>query len=156
MANNNMPSLAALLGLVAVAGYQNRDKISDFVKSLSGGSGAAAPSLPGAKSGGLGDLGGLTAALPGGLSGGLGGVLGGLVSHFQEKGAGDVAGSWVGTGANQPITGDQLTKVLGPDLVSKISASTGLTPDQIVSQLSAVLPQFVDHLTPQGKLPPHA
>lgn len=149
MANNNMPSLAALLGLVAVAGYQNRDKISDFVKGLSGGSGAAAvPGVPSA--------GGLTAALPGGLSGGLGGVLGGLINHFQENGAGDVAGSWVGTGTNQPISGSQLSQVLGPDLVAKISASTGLTPDQIVAQLSQVLPQVVDHMTPQGKLPPHA
>ncbi len=145
MANNNMPSLAALLGLVAVAGYQNRDKISDFVKGLSGGGGGAA-ALPG----------GSAAAASAALPGGIGGLLGGLVSHFQQNGAGDVASSWVGTGSNLPITGDQLSKVLGPDLVSKISASTGLSPHQIVAQLSQVLPQVVDHMTPQGKLPPHA
>ncbi len=129
---NNMPSLTALLGLVAVAGYQNRDKISDFVKGLSGG--AASPAA---------------AAVPGGI----GGALGGLVSHFQNNGMGDVAKSWVGTGANMPINGAQLSQVLGPDMVAKIAASTGMTPDQILAQLSTVLPQVVDHLTPGGQMP---
>ncbi len=133
MANSNMPSLTALLGLAAVAGYANRDKISDFVKGITGGSTAAAP----------------TTQIPGGLSG----ALGGLVSHMQANGAGDVANSWVGTGTNLPINGSQLTQVLGPDLVNKISSSTGLSPDQLVSQLSAILPQLVDKLTPHGQLP---
>ena len=130
--NSNLPSLGALLGLVAVAGYQNRDKISDFVKGLSGG-GAASPA----------------AAIPGGLTG----ALGGLVSHLQANGAGSAANSWVGTGNNLPITGAQLSQALGPDLVNKISATTGMTPDQIMAQLSQVLPQVVDHLTPKGQLP---
>jgi uncharacterized protein YidB (DUF937 family) len=133
--NSNMPSLGALLGLVAVAGWQNRDKISDFVKGL-GGTGDA-PASPAA------------AAIPGGLAG----ALGGLVSHMQANGAGDIAGSWVGTGANMPINGGQLSQVLGPDLVGKIAASTGLSPDQILAQLSQVLPQVVDVLTPKGQLP---
>ena len=133
--NSNLPSLGALLGLVAVAGYQNRDKISDFVKGLSGGGGASA--TPAA------------AQIPGGLTG----ALGGLVSHMQANGAGAAANSWVGTGANLPITGAQLSQALGPDLVNKISASTGMTPDQILAQLSQVLPQVVDHLTPKGQLP---
>ena len=130
--NSNLPSLGALLGLVAVAGYQNRDKISDFVKGLSGG-GAASPA----------------AAIPGGLTG----ALGGLVSHLQANGAGTAANSWVGTGNNLPISGAQLSQALGPDLVNKISATTGMTPDQIMAQLSQVLPQVVDHLTPKGQLP---
>ncbi len=130
---NNMPSLTALLGLVAVAGYQNRDKISDFVKGLTGG-GTASPAA---------------AEIPGGI----GGALGGLVSQFQNKGMGDMAKSWVGTGANLPIDGAQLSQVLGPDLVAKIAASTGMSPDQILAQLSHVLPQVVDHLTPGGQMP---
>jgi uncharacterized protein YidB (DUF937 family) len=133
---NNMPSLTALLGLVAVAGFQNRDKISDFVKGLTSG-GAAAPA------------GGVAAAIPGGL----GGALGGLVSQFQNGGMSEVANSWVGTGQNLPINGGQLSQVLGPDLVAKIAASTGLSPDQILGQLSQVLPQVVDQLTPHGQLP---
>ena len=137
MANSLSPSLTALLGLAAVAGYQNRDKISDFVKGLTGG-GTAAAATPAA-----------VHQIPGGLAG----ALGGLVSHMQANGGGDVANSWVGTGANLPINGAQLTQVLGPDLVNKISASTGLSADQLVSQLSAVLPQLIDKLTPQGQLP---
>ena len=132
---SNTTALTALLGLAAVAGYQNRDKISEFVKGLTGGGTAAAPSA--------------VQQIPGGLAG----ALGGLVSHMQGNGAGNIANSWVGTGANLPINGLQLSQVLGPDLVNKISASTGLSPDQIVAQLSAVLPQIVDHLTPQGQMP---
>ncbi len=132
MANSNMPSLTALLGLVAVAGYQNRDKISSFVEGLTGG-GAAAPA----------------AQIPGGIAG----ALGGLVSHMQANGAGAAANSWVSTGANQPINGSQLSQALGPDLVSKIAASTGMSPDQILAQLSTVLPQVVDGLTPKGQMP---
>lgn len=133
MANSISPSLTALLGLAAVAGWQNRDKIADFAKGLTGGGAAAASA----------------AAIPGGLAG----ALGGLVSHMQSNGVGDVANSWVGTGANLPINGAQLSQVLGPDMVNKISASTGLSPDQLVAQLSAVLPQLVNHLTPSGQLP---
>ena len=135
MASSISPSLTALLGLAAVAGYQNRDKISEFVKGLTGGGAAAAPSA--------------VQQIPGGIAG----ALGGLVSHMQGNGAGNIANSWVGTGANLPINGLQLSHVLGPDLVNKISAATGLSPDQLVTQLSAVLPQIVDHLTPQGQLP---
>ena len=135
MANSISPSLTALLGLAAVAGYQNRDKISDFVKGLTGG-GTTAAAAP-------------AAAIPGGLAG----ALGGLVSHLQANGAGNVANSWVGTGSNLPINGAQLSQALGPDLVNKISASTGLSPEQLLSQLSAVLPQMVNHMTPQGQIP---
>ena len=135
MAPSISPSLTALLGLAAVAGYQNRDKISDFVKGLTGG-GTAAAAAP-------------AQAIPGGLAG----ALGGLVTHMQANGAGNVANSWVGTGSNLPINGAQLSQVLGPDLVNKISATTGLSPDQLVSQLSAVLPQLIDKLTPQGQMP---
>ncbi len=130
----NMPSLTALLGLAAVAGWQNRDKIAEFAKGLSGGAAPAAVSAQ---------------AIPGGLAG----ALGGLVSHMQANGAGDVVNSWVGTGANLPINGAQLSQVLGPDMMAKITASTGLTTDQITSQLSAVLPQLINHLTPNGQLP---
>ena len=136
MANSISPSLTALLGLAAVAGYQNRDKISEFVKGLTGhGTAAAAPSA--------------VQQIPGGIAG----ALGGLVSHMQANGAGNVANSWVGTGANLPISGAQLSQILGPDLMTKITASTGMSADQITSQLSAVLPEIVNHLTPNGQLP---
>jgi uncharacterized protein YidB (DUF937 family) len=126
------PSMTALLGLAAVAGWENRDKIADFVKGLqSGGASSAAAQIPG----------------------GLGGALTGLVNHLQQNGAGNAANSWVGTGANLPITGAQLSQALGPDVMAKLTATTGLSADQLVSQLSQVLPQLVDKLTPSGQLP---
>ncbi|MDE2447293.1 MAG: DUF937 domain-containing protein [Alphaproteobacteria bacterium] len=124
-----MPSWGALLGLVAVAGYQNRDKISDFVKNLSGG--AHADQIPG----------------------GVTGSLGGLVEQMSKGGLGDVAKSWVGTGANSPINADQITQMLPPDLVSALTKQTGLTPDELLKRLTQTLPQVVDGLTPSGRLP---
>ena len=120
-----MPSWGALLGLVAVAGYQNRDKIGEFVKGLSGSTGD--PKVAGG--------------------------LGGLVTHMNQGGLGDIAKSWVGTGANSPISGDQISKMLPPNVVDMLTKQTGLTPDELVKRLQQVLPQVVDGLTPQGKVP---
>ena len=124
-----MPSWGALLGLVAVAGFQNRDKIGEFVKGLSTGTGAA--------------------QVPGGMAGGLGG----LVEQMSKGGLGEVAKSWVGTGANSPINTDQITQMLPPDLVSMLTKQTGLTPDELMKRLQQVLPQVVDALTPHGRMP---
>jgi uncharacterized protein YidB (DUF937 family) len=132
---NSMPSLTALLGLVAVAGFQNRDKIGDFVKGLTGGS-AAAPTAA-------------TAAIPGGIAG----AIGGLLEQFNQNGAGDVAGSWVGTGENAPVNGTQLQKALGPDIVAMLAKQTGMTPEDLLGRLAQTLPQVVDGLTPHGKVP---
>jgi uncharacterized protein YidB (DUF937 family) len=132
---NNMPSLTALLGLVAVAGFQNRDKIGDFVKGLTGGS-AAAPTAA-------------TAAIPGGIAG----ALGGLLEQFNKNGAGNVAGSWVGTGENAPVNGTQLQQALGPDIVAMLAKQTGMTPEDLLGRLAQTLPQVVDGLTPHGKVP---
>lgn len=133
---SKMPSLTALLGLVAVAGYQNRDKISEFVKGLGG---AAATT---------------TAAAPAAIPGGIGGALGGLLEQFTKNGQGDVAGSWVGTGQNTAINGGQLSQALGPDIVAMIAKQTGLSPEELLGRLAQTLPQVVDGLTPKGKIPP--
>jgi uncharacterized protein YidB (DUF937 family) len=139
--SNRMPSLAALLGLVAVAGYQNRDKIGEFVKNLQGGGagaaagGAAAQSLPGgAATGGLGDL----------------------IEHFRNSGLGKQADSWVSTGQNEPVDETQLGQALGPDLLDTLAQQTGLSRAELVKRLSQVLPQAVDHMTPGGSLPPRS
>jgi uncharacterized protein YidB (DUF937 family) len=132
---NSMPSLTALLGLVAVAGYQNRDKIGEFVKGLSGGH---AP----------------VAAAPAQIPGGIGGALGGLLDQFTKNGHGDVAGSWVGTGQNAAVNGGQLSQALGPDLVAMIAKQTGMSPDDLLARLAQTLPQVVDGLTPNGRIPP--
>lgn len=81
------------------------------------------------------------------------GGLGGLMDKFQQAGMGDVIGSWIGGGHNQPISGDQLGQVLGSDALSDIAAKLGVQPGEAASQLSHVLPGLVDKLTPQGEAP---
>ena len=80
------------------------------------------------------------------------GGLGGLVQAFQNKGLGEVAASWVGKGENLPISGDQLQSVLGSDMVSGLASKFGISSEQLSGQLSQMLPQVVDKLTPNGKV----
>lgn len=84
----------------------------------------------------------LTNNTPGGLSG--------LVQQFQQGGLGDVISSWVGNGQNQPISADQIQSVLGSGTIQSIAAKVGISPDQVSSELTQVLPKLVDHLTPNG------
>lgn len=136
--SNRMPSLAALLGLVAVAGYQNREKIGEFIKNMQGG--AAAPA-------------GAGQGLPGGAATG---GLGDLIDHFRNSGLAKQADSWVSTGQNEPVDERQMGQALGPDLLDTLAQQTGLSRDELVKRLSQVLPQAVDHMTPEGRLPPRS
>jgi uncharacterized protein YidB (DUF937 family) len=88
-----------------------------------------------------------------GDGGGLLSGLGGLLSKLQQGGLGDVANSWVSTGQNQPITPSQLGTALGPDIISTLAQKTGLSEQELKTQLSQVLPGIVDKLTPKGRLP---
>ncbi len=81
------------------------------------------------------------------------GGLQGLVSMFEQQGLGQVVASWVGTGQNLPVSADQLASVLGNDKVQAMAQQLGLNPQELSSQLAHLLPQVVDHLTPQGQLP---
>jgi len=74
----------------------------------------------------------------------------GLVAQFEKQGLGGVVGSWVGTGANQPISADQLHQVLGSDMVTQMAQKFGLNPQDLLQKLAANLPQAVDKLTPGG------
>jgi uncharacterized protein YidB (DUF937 family) len=85
-------------------------------------------------------------------NGELGG-LNGWVDKFNQAGLGDVLGSWIGTGANQPITSDQLSRVLGPDTLGKAASQLGMDPSQLSGQLSVILPGLIDKLTPHGSAP---
>jgi uncharacterized protein YidB (DUF937 family) len=87
------------------------------------------------------------------LVGGQSGGLGGFVQQFATKGLGDVAQSWVSTGKNLPITPDQLKSVLGSDVVKGLASKLGMDSNALTSQLSNLLPQAVDKLTPEGKIP---
>ena len=138
------PSMTALLALLAVAGYQNRDKIAEMLgKGSQAGSGGSASSLGGI----LGNLGGIGA---GGL---LGGGLGELLDRFKQSGQGQLADSWVQQGPNQSITSDQLKSTLGSDVLATIVEQTGLSEQEVLSRLSSQLPEAVDKYTPDGRLP---
>ena len=85
--------------------------------------------------------------------GGQGGGLADLAARFQQGGLGDVMNSWVGTGQNLPVSADQLGGVLGDDVIAHLSRSTGMSGGDLLGQLAQVLPQVVDHVTPDGQLP---
>jgi uncharacterized protein YidB (DUF937 family) len=90
----------------------------------------------------------------GGLGGALGGGLGGLLDRFTQSGHGPIANSWVGTGPNQPIEPTQLNNALGQTTVSDLARQAGMSEQELLAQLSRVLPGVVDKLTPNGQLPP--
>ncbi|RPI75526.1 MAG: DUF937 domain-containing protein [Ignavibacteriales bacterium] len=81
------------------------------------------------------------------------GGLNGLISKFKSQGLGDVISSWVGTQNNLPISSDQIKKVFGDDTIKSMSTKLGMDTNVLTGQLSDLLPQVVDKLTPQGKVP---
>ena len=87
-----------------------------------------------------------------GLLGGQGG-LDKMIGQFASKGLGDVIGSWVSTGKNLPVSGDQLQSVLGKDTINKLASKLGMDKGALTSQLTNLLPNVVDKLTPDGKVP---
>jgi len=147
--SRGFPSMTALLGLLAVAGYQHRDKIAEILGGIgqnrSGGTG---------QSGIGGFLGQLSESLSGTSAGGLlSGGLGELVDRFKQSGHGETAESWVGTGPNKPITPPQLEQAIGPEVLETLSKQTGLSREELLARLSRELPNAVDKYTPQGRLP---
>jgi uncharacterized protein YidB (DUF937 family) len=82
-----------------------------------------------------------------------GGGLSGVLGKLQQGGLADAAASWVGTGANQPVSGDALSSALGPDLMGQITQALGGNGQQAGNVLAQVLPGLIDQLTPQGQVP---
>jgi uncharacterized protein YidB (DUF937 family) len=72
---------------------------------------------------------------------------------MQQNGYGRQAQSWVGHGENETIPPDDLAKALGVDDIDKLTQQTGMNRDELLSGLSQHLPNFVDQLTPEGRLP---
>jgi uncharacterized protein YidB (DUF937 family) len=149
------PSMTALLGLLAVAGYQNRDKIAEFLKGHDGHGTGRSPvsgTTPGV--GGSGSLGNL---LGGVGSAGVGGLiatgLSELVEHFTKGGHGEAANSWVGQGANHAIAEADLERAIGSGTLDHLTQQTGLSRAAILSRLSRELPSAIDRYSPDGRLP---
>jgi uncharacterized protein YidB (DUF937 family) len=145
------PMTMAILGLLAYKA----------VKSFTSQPGAApaAPAAPGQSAspgGGFGDIlkGGLGTVLAGGAAGSiLSGGLGDLLKQFQQNGLGNVAKTWVDNGPNKAISTDDLAKALGGDQISTLMAHTGLSRQDLLAGLSQQLPEAVNQLTPEGRLP---
>jgi uncharacterized protein YidB (DUF937 family) len=161
--SRGFPSMTALLGLLAVAGYQNRDKIAEWLGGA--GQGAAAPGgrpqggEPAPQTGQAGGLSGMLeelrrnlggAAAPGGI---LSGGLGELIDRFRQSGQAETADSWVRTGPNQPVAPPQLERAIGPEVLDTLSRQTGLSRQELLARLSRELPDAVDKYTPDGRLP---
>jgi uncharacterized protein YidB (DUF937 family) len=76
-----------------------------------------------------------------------------VVDKLSASGLGEQVKSWVSTGPNLPISTDQIKQALGPDQLEKLALKTKLSVEEVTSHLAAALPQIVDKLTPDGKLP---
>jgi uncharacterized protein YidB (DUF937 family) len=147
------PLTMAVLGLLAYKA------VKSFTSQPS--AAPAAPAAPGTSQsagpgGGLGDIlkSGLGGLLAGGAAGGvLSGGLNDLLKQFQQSGHGDVAKSWVATGPNKAISSDDLAKALGGDQINTLMAHTGLSRQDLLAGLSQYLPEAVNQLTPDGRLP---
>lgn len=171
--------MIALLGLLAVAGYQNRDKIGEFLGRMRGDQPPGTdPTAPGAeRRGGIldglgslfgggdtnasgtrseGGIGGFLGNLFGGDNAGRDGVGGGLrdlFDRFKGNGHEDEARSWIETGPNRQISPEALEEALGEDTITELQQQTGLSRADLVARLRDVLPAAVDQLTPEGRLP---
>ena len=87
--------------------------------------------------------------LPGSILDGLGG----LIEQFQKRGFGETIDSWINEGPNKDVAPRNVSDALGGDVVDELSRRTGLSRDQVLNELSRMLPNVVDRLTPQGRLP---
>ena len=105
-------------------------------------------------SGGGNILGALLGALGGsGASGNGGNPLGGLLEMLTESGLADQAQSWVGTGENKPVSGEQIAGALPDDTLRTVAEQNGVSPEQAADQIARTLPRTVDRLTPSGEMP---
>lgn len=157
------PSMVALLGLLAIAGYQNRDKLAGMMQgatasdqpishmptddgSLHMPQSAQAEGVPG--SGMIDNLRGLLAG-GGGLAAGLAELVGRFTNPVQSA----RAQSWVGTGPNSELSREDLHDILDDETLDDLAQKTGLTRTELLTRLSAALPEAIDRMTPQGRLP---
>jgi uncharacterized protein YidB (DUF937 family) len=84
------------------------------------------------------------------------GGLGGLVEKLGQSGLSQQAASWVGCGANLPVSAEQISQALGSGPLAEMAARFGLNPQEISGKLAQYLPEAVNHLTPEGRLPDNA
>jgi uncharacterized protein YidB (DUF937 family) len=134
------PIMLGLVGLLAYRTLKGKGKLADMLGTNQAGS----------------NVGGAP------TSGGLGGVLGGgslgaglkdLLDRFRQNGQDDKVQSWVSTGANKSIAPNEIEQALGEERIQWLVEQTGMPRDQLLDGLSGELPQAIDKLTPDGRLP---
>jgi len=80
--------------------------------------------------------------------------LNGLIAALEKGGLGPQVQSWLGNGANLPITEDQLKAVLGNSQIQDFARQLGLPVDETLKLLAQYLPEIVDKASPNGTLQP--
>ncbi len=159
----------ALLATLAVAGFTHREQLGKMLGDVLGNrgqsqapgtQGAAGAAGTGQSGSGSGDLMSSLGGLLGGAGtagAGTGGVLkdglDGLLDRFRQGGHGEEAESWVKDGPNRSIDAHGLEEALGPQVIDQLQTQTGLTREELLRRLSTNLPQAVDTLTPEGRVP---
>jgi uncharacterized protein YidB (DUF937 family) len=137
------PSLLALLGVLAVAGYQNRDKLGKMLGRATGRSGP--PDEAGRAGGEARTDGSIGAVINEGLRD--------LLDRFRGAGDTETADSWVRQGPNRPVAPDRLETAVGAETIDALVEHTGLSRQEILARLTRELPDAVDRYTPEGRLP---
>jgi uncharacterized protein YidB (DUF937 family) len=159
------PITIALMGVLAYRTFKGKGRLANMLgrkpddagpsgaNPYGGNAGAPDPrSAGGGQSGGIGGL--LGGLLSGGAAGGLlSGGLNDLIKQFQQSGQGDKAQSWIAKGPNEPVSPSELERALGEERISWLMQETGLSRAELLNGLSHELPQAVDQLTPDGRVP---
>ena len=131
------PTVLAMLGLLAYRTLKGKGRLAELLQGSPTAAGATTGNAPAA-----------------GLSGGA--LLGGLrelLDRFRQSNPNSAAESWVSKGPNQPISAGELERALGGERIEWLMAQTGMTKDQLLAGLAASLPEAIDKLTPDGRLP---
>jgi uncharacterized protein YidB (DUF937 family) len=156
------PMTMAILALLAykavkhIGGGQSGTTPAPAPSPAGGGMAGGLGGGGGGLGGGLGDVlkGGLGGLLAGGAAGSvISGGLGDLLKQFQQSGHGETANSWVSPGPNKQIAPGDLANALGADQINSLMSQSGMSRDELLAGLSQHLPDVINHLTPDGRLP---
>jgi uncharacterized protein YidB (DUF937 family) len=138
------PIMLGLMGLLAYRTLKGKGRLADMLGTNQPGGNAGEASTGGGLGGGLGSvLGG----------GGLGAGLKDLLERFRQNGQDDKVESWVASGDNKSIAPNEIEQALGEERIQWLMEQTGMPRDQLLDGLSGELPQAIDKLTPDGRLP---
>ena len=157
MANRGMPSLLALLGLVAAAGYQHRDKLGQMLGQA--GAGQQGSGQPGVQNAGefgdrMNEAGSVLGRTASEVGGSLMTGLNELLDMFRSHGQQETADSWITPGVpTQGLSKEQVEAAIGRDTIQDLARETGLDYDELLSRLARTIPEAVDKATPDGHFP---